>query len=225
MNESQIQSDSRTVRYPTVQALEAWRGESEQREEETSRVKRTKVNRLYWCELGAYKKDEYITGSAALNLPDPASGANGGFADWHGLASWKMPEEGIFVEHVGGTKYRTPWAAIGEEGIREGNEAISGIGHPGGSREEIIWVASHTRAILDIAYTRWSRKELHRSVPIAGTMVSDWLWSEEQMRELKDWIQKTGQVLPTGRRVSWNAWGETLKFAAGYEYYKSRAPK
>ena len=218
-----IESSSLVGAGARTYALEAWGTGGGKTDRNETPAARERVERKYWCELGAYDKDRYITGSAALNLADPGSGEQGGFADWHGLASWKMSRPSVMVEHIGDGKYRTPWGAIGEAGIREGNREIRGIGHPEGSRKEPIWVASHTRAILDIAFTRWSGKRLHRTVPIAGTMVSDWLWSEKQMQELKEWIEKAGELLPSDRRTAWNRWGEGLMFGAGYEYYRSGA--
>lgn len=175
---------------------------------------------MYWRLLPRKGRNRYITGGPALNLGDPASGETGGAADWHGSAPWVSTCPTRLVEHIGGEEgHTTPWEAIGEEGIRNGRDAVSSIGHPEATLEKEIWVASHTRAILDIAYRRWRKDPGRRPVPIGRAQVSDWIWTPDQMAELKRWIAETTFLLPENRRRVWKTWGEGLIFGASHDDY------
>lgn len=174
---------------------------------------------LYWRKLPNETADCYVSGGAALNIGDPGSGQNGGAADWHGTESWITERLGEVVEHVGGRSgMRSPWDVIGREGIREGSEEVRKIGYPVPEGRKVS-VATHTRAILDIAYTRWTRTKTRRPVPIGRAMVSDWIWSPAQMQELKAWIAATAKAVPADRRGTWVWWGKSLLFGASHEDY------
>lgn len=177
---------------------------------------------LYWCRLPNGGKERYITGGAALNLDDPASGTEGAAADWHGKASWISPDPRRVVEHISsGGRLRTPWEYIHEEGIQAGKNAVLTLGHPEATEVEEIWVASHTRAILDIGYTRWTGWVGSRRMPIGRAQVSDWIWTVEQMDELKGWIEGSAFLIPGERRDTWKRWGDSLRFGASHEDYEA----
>ena len=162
----------------------------------------------------------YITGGAALNLEDPESGESGGTADWHGRESWITHEYGQLVENVGpnGT-YKSPWRTIGRKWIRDATREARRIGYPVMEGKQ-VYVASHVRAILDTAFTRWTRPDIGRPIPIAREMVSDWIWTPKQMTELKRWIAASAGETPKERRDTWIRWGEDLMFGASHWDYR-----
>lgn len=47
-----------------------------------------------------------------------------------------------------------PRETLREEGIEDARDALGGTGHPGGNSEEPIWKATHSRAIVDLAFDR-----------------------------------------------------------------------
>ena len=105
-----------------------------------------------------------------------------------GLKKGDQPEQAIVDIQV-------PMQALGLEGVEDACAALMRVGHPGGTNERPLWKATHTRAIDDMAFHHWKR---HGPVPkcvafygpVSRWTVADWMWTEEQMKTLKEYTER-----------------------------------
>ena len=124
----------------------------------------------------------YITGNAALNIPQ-----QGEFAGWHGLM-WNtrvvLPdndgtEDGVQLGH------RLLWPYWGEKGILDVKEGLRTIGHPAGQRDEPVYGASFARAVAEMVITM-ARLQAQKLAYPQRKETQHWLKRRSQREELRE---------------------------------------
>ena len=89
-------------------------------------------------------KTQYITGSAALNIPDETGDA----ADWHFFEHF-LNVNNLPTIHVSGVNFMSTHQMLGDYGIYECSETLKRMGVPNIS--EPVFAANAVRAVIDIA--------------------------------------------------------------------------
>ena len=159
----------------------------------------------------------------ALNLFDERSGKEGGIADWHDVKALWSARKGERPEHAR-IDTTVPESTLGLEGVEDARPALEQAGHPGGREKAPVWKATHTRAIVDMAFHHWKRHGLVPKCvafygPISPWTVADWLWTEEQMEELKRYAERAEAEISEEHRGWWRKWWESLRLGASHEDY------
>ena len=180
-----------------------------------------------WCPIDvslAKDKQHYITGMLALNLVDKQTG---GAADWHETAALWTPSTraGEQGDHAN-RELTVPMRTLGTEGVEDGRKALRhGLHrHPAHASAVPIWCATHTRAIVDLAFDRWHRG--HRALraagrfgPVAPWTIADWLWIPEQIEELKRYCARAEAEISPADREWWRRWWQSIRFDVSHEDY------
>jgi hypothetical protein len=116
--------------------------------------------------------EHYITGKAALNVPNP----DGSFADWH-FDEVFLSDRGKI--RIAGVSAQSTSAVLGDYGIRECSATLRrfGVAVPDAER---VYAASHIRAILDMVLASLAKGKLP-----AHVIANEFLDSENDLAELK----------------------------------------
>ena len=155
----------------------------------------------------ASTKRHYITGYQALNLWDRHSGPHGGTADWHEPAALWTLRPGEQGDHAN-VNIVVPYRSLGDDGVEDARETLRGPGHPGAKNPVPIWKATHTRAVIDIAFHRYQRgertlRESSRFGPIAPWTVADWMWTEDQIETVRDYAARAAAEVASADQAWW----------------------
>ena len=171
----------------------------------------------------ACRKDHYITGIQALNLWDRQSGPDGGTADWHEPAALWTRREGERGDHAN-LDITVPWRSLGEDGIEDARKALRGPGHPAAQSAMPIWKATHARAVVDLAFHRCQREDRtlwnsSRFGPIAPWTVADWIWTESQMKKVREYAARATTEIEDKNQQWWTEWWQSLRFGTDHRDY------
>ena len=128
---------------------------------------------LRQVEIPPTDPEHYITGLYALNVQAP-EGTSG---DWHDVFHWQEGYDNPSQVTLGGSTEIDTAPIYGGWGVYEGRDRLltMGLAVPPEARE--VYLANHTRAILDLLYrslTRWGRV-----LNLTGA-ATDWLDTYEQ---------------------------------------------
>ena len=139
--------------------------------------------------LPTTSKENYITGKAALNVPNE----DNTFADWHFDETFLSGRGKI---RVAGKDTPDTSLLLGEYGIRECGEVLRRYGVKLGDGEK-VYAANHIRAILDMVLSTLAKKKIPEHVT-----VQDMLDTPESLKELKTQVELlkhkiTDQVIVT----------------------------
>ena len=137
----------------------------------------------------------YITGSAALNIPQ-----HGEWAGWHGLmwntrvatASDDGTEDGVQLGH------QEEWPYWGDRGILDVKDGLRMIGHPAGKRDEPVYGASFARAVAE-KVIRMARLQAQRLAYPQRKETRHWLKRRSQREELRELLDMAREGEPTIR--------------------------
>jgi hypothetical protein len=125
--------------------------------------------------------EHYITGRAALNVPD----ADGSFADWHFSETFLSGRGKI---RVAGKNAPATTDLLGSYGIRECSDVLRRFG-AGVQLGEKIYVASPIRALLDMVLASLAKHRMPEHVRIDDMLDSaadqEEFWSQVQALKLK----------------------------------------
>lgn len=126
--------------------------------------------------------DHYITGKAALNVPNE----DGSFADWHFTETFLSGRGKI---RVAGMDTPTTTPMLGNYGIRECSATLRrfGLAIPPTNR---VYAASHIRAILDMVLFSLDKKRFPSHVS-----VHDLIDSDEDISEIKTQVHHLKQKI------------------------------
>jgi len=125
---------------------------------------------------------EYITGKAALNVPNP----DGSFADWHFDEVFLSGRGKI---RIAGKDTEPTFAMLGSYGIRECSATLRRFGVDVPETEK-VYTANHVRAILDMVLTSLYKKKLP-----AHVVTDEFIDSENELAELKSKVQELKQKI------------------------------
>jgi len=122
-------------------------------------------------------EQHYITGKAALNVPNP----DGSFADWHFDEVFLSGRGKI---RIAGKDTEPTVSMLGNYGIRECSDTLRrfGVAIP---ETEKVYTANHVRAILDMVLSSLAKKKLP-----AHVMADEFIDSESEIAELKSKVQE-----------------------------------
>ena len=164
-----------------------------------------------WVTIEATNRtDSYITGYAALNLADPASGHA---ADWH-QTGWMMGTDRNGQPLRPATTPRDldiiAWIPTWRERqLFDCRAALRQLGHPEGNAPEPVWCARHIRAIIELALST-----LDIGADIAPTVtphdIGRYLDTFRQLLALHWWIRKFGEKMTGAKRAMWYDWQQQL---------------
>ena len=124
----------------------------------------------------------YITGSAALNIPQ-----QGECAGWHGLM-WNtrvvLPdndgtEDGVQLGHP------QEWPYWGDRGILDVKDGLRMIGHPAAKRDEPVYGASFARAVAEMVI-EMARLQAQKFAYPQRKETHHWLKRRSQREELRE---------------------------------------
>ncbi len=119
----------------------------------------------------------YITGKAALNVPNP----DRSFADWHFDEVFLSGRGKI---RIAGKDTETTFPILGNYGIRECSDTLRRFGLAVPDTEK-VYTANHVRAILDMVFSSIAKKKLPSHV-----VVDEFIDSENEYAELRAKIQE-----------------------------------
>ena len=142
-------------------------------------------------------EQNYITGKAALNVPNP----DGSFADWHFDEVFLSGRGKI---RVAGKDTPPTLDLLGSYGIRECSGVLRrfGVSVP---TEEKIYAASHVRAILDMVLSSIVK---HKQADHVTAL--DLIDRDEEITELKSQVQALKQKITDQISLSLlNQWEQT----------------
>jgi hypothetical protein len=125
----------------------------------------------------------YLTGKAALNIPNP----DGSFADWHFDATF-LSGRGVY--RVAGREAPDTTHLLGSYGIRECSDVLRrfGLAIPVG---QLVFAANHARATLDMIVSSLAKGRIPHHVTIDDMLDTESVRREfdEQLALLKTRIQ------------------------------------
>jgi hypothetical protein len=122
-------------------------------------------------------EQHYITGKAALNVPNP----DGSFADWHFDEVFLSGRGKI---RIAGKDMEPTLPMLGSYGIRECGDTLRRFGLAIPDTEK-VYTANHIRAILDMVLTSIAKKKLPSHV-----VVDEFIDSESELAELQSKVQE-----------------------------------
>lgn len=122
-------------------------------------------------------KENYLTGRAALNVPNE----DGSFADWH---FDEMFLSGRRTPRVAGIDTEQTFDLLGNYGIRECSGVLRrfGLAIP---EQQKVYTATHIRALLDMVVF-----SLHKGKLPHHVSVHDLIDSDEDITEMKQRVQQ-----------------------------------
>ncbi len=121
--------------------------------------------------------DHYITGKAALNVPNE----DGSFADWHFTETFLSGRGKI---RVAGMDTTTTTPMLGNYGVRECSATLRRFGLAVPDTEK-VYTANHVRAILDMVLASLAKKKMP-----AHVVAEEFIDSESELAELKSKVQE-----------------------------------
>ncbi len=127
-------------------------------------------------------EQHYITGKAALNVPNP----DGSFADWHFDEVFLSGRGKI---RIAGRDTEPTFPMLGSYGIRECSDTLRRFGVDVPEAEK-VYSANHVRAILDMVLASISKKKLP-----AHVVADEFIDSENELAELKSKVQELKQKI------------------------------
>ena len=169
-------------------------------------------------------KSAYLTGDAALNLPDPVYPGGG---DWH-RACWQVPVEGVpAAAHAMTLAHTTELGPLmrlfGTRELHDYRAGLRAIGHPAGERETPIWGASHVRCVLEMAWEciTLETEDADSEKLLRGVdpqTVARWLAEPMQWLKLQWWAWRieVGPARSIGADRAWRGWRRHLTPYADY---------
>lgn len=122
-------------------------------------------------------EQNYITGKAALNVPNP----DGSFADWHFDEVFLSGRGKI---RVAGMDTPTTTPILGSYGIRECSDTLRRFGLAVPNTEK-VYTANHVRAILDMVLASLAKKKMP-----AHVVAEEFIDSESELAELRSKVQE-----------------------------------
>lgn len=122
-------------------------------------------------------EQNYITGKAALNVPNP----DGSFADWHFDEVFLSGRGKI---RIAGRDTASTFPTLGSYGIRECSDTLRRFGLAVPSAEK-VYTANHVRAILDMVLSSLAKKKMP-----AHVVAEEFIDSESELAELKSKVQE-----------------------------------
>jgi hypothetical protein len=122
-------------------------------------------------------EQHYITGKAALNVPNP----DGSFADWHFDEVFLSGRGKI---RIAGRDTVPTLPILGNYGIRECSDTLRRFGLAVPDTEK-VYTANHVRAILDMVLASLAKKKLP-----AHVVAAEFIDSESELAELKSKVQE-----------------------------------
>ena len=143
----------------------------------------------------------YITGSAALNIPQ-----HGEWAGWHGLmwnTRMELPGDDGAQDEVQ-TGRPQEWRYWGGRGILDVRDGLRMIGHPAGNREEAVYGASFARAVAE-KVIRMARLHAQQLAYPQRKETHHWLKTPGQREELRKLLEIAQENEP-GIRTETRAW-------------------
>lgn len=127
-------------------------------------------------------EQHYITGKAALNVPNP----DGSFADWHFDEVFLSGRGKI---RIAGKDTEPTFPMLGSYGIRECSATLRRFGVDVPETEK-VYSANHVRAILDMVLASLYKKKLP-----AHVVADEFIDSENEIAELKSKVQELKQQI------------------------------
>lgn len=121
--------------------------------------------------------DCYITGKAALNVPNE----DGSFADWHFTETFLSGRGKI---RVAGMDTPTTTPMLGNYGVRECSATLRRFGLAVPDTEK-VYTANHVRAILDMVLASLAKKKMP-----AHVVAEEFIDSESELAELRSKVQE-----------------------------------
>lgn len=134
-------------------------------------------------------EENYITGKAALNVPNP----DGSFADWHFDEVFLSGRGKI---RIAGKNTDPTFSLLGNYGIRECSDTLRRFGLALPAAEK-VYSANHVRAILDMVLS-----SVYKQKTPAHVQVHEFIDSEQELAELKSKVQELKQKLPDPAMLS-----------------------
>ena len=122
-------------------------------------------------------EQNYITGKAALNVPNP----DGSFADWHFDEVFLSGRGKI---RIAGRDTEPPFPILGSYGIRECSDTLRRFGLAVPDTEK-VYTANHVRAILDMVLASLAKKKMP-----AHVVAEEFIDSESELAELRSKVQE-----------------------------------
>ena len=172
----------------------------------------------------------YLTALSALNLTSLELGPKG---DWH-HGMWWCPVDGVTGHcHQAQTSNSRLYAQacgelmelLGHEELCDARSALEKERHPAAKRGEIVWSATHVRAIIEDGWreTRMSHGSIKdRTMQVVKTIdpssVRRWLATDEQWQTLHAMAKQIGAELAQHHGVAeiWEEWRVRLSPHAHY---------
>jgi hypothetical protein len=126
--------------------------------------------------------DHYLTGRAALNVPNP----DGSFADWH---FDEMFLSGRRTPRIAGIDTEQTDIYFGNYGIRECSEVLRrfGLNIP---EQQKVYTATHIRALLDMVVFSLNKGKIPHHVSVLDLIDSD-----DEIEEIKTQVQQLKQKI------------------------------
>lgn len=162
---------------------------------------RPATERLQQVTIPVTTPRRYITGLYALNLPSP-EGTSG---DWHDVFHWQEGYEPPRQVTLGGTEEINTQPIYGQLGIAEGKHRLLCRGLHVPMDMPAVYLANHTRAILDLLYRSLTR---HGRVLNLTGATSDWLDSRQQGSDLLEHATRLLPHFPPSGQASLRRWIE-----------------
>jgi hypothetical protein len=122
-------------------------------------------------------EQNYITGKAALNVPNP----DGSFADWHFDEVFLSGRGKI---RIAGRDTEPTFPILGSYGIRECSDTLRRFGLAVPDTEK-VYTANHVRAILDMVLASLAKKKMP-----AHVVAEEFIDSESELAELRSKVQE-----------------------------------
>lgn len=144
-----------------------------------------------------------VTSGEALNLVDPEVGI---MADWHDFCWRTTAEPAPYAAHSGDQRHQLTSEALGEARAYDGRPSLKRVGHPAASRPGPVWCAHHDRAIVEMAWARWSCGLFSGPFPLAPSVIHDWLWTAQQLDSIRELAQAVESRIPAAGRHGWHRW-------------------
>ena len=153
-------------------------------------------------EIPVTTPEHYITGIYALNIPSE----EGTTGDWHGEVFWhpvgvREPKR----ISLGGTAPFDTNPVFKDMGVREARQSVTGMGLHVAEEIKEVYVANHTRAILDLLMSEITVLGNAKGLNDAS---SDWLDTPEQKQKLLTHAMELGTFLVRGQRAALAEWIE-----------------
>lgn len=122
-------------------------------------------------------EQNYITGKAALNVPNP----DGSFADWHFDEVFLSGRGKI---RIAGKDTEPTVSMLGNYGIRECSDTLRRFGLAVPATDK-VYTANHVRAILDMVLASLAKKKMP-----AHVVAEEFIDSESELAELRSKVQE-----------------------------------